>query len=292
MTEEERKRKEQLSLTESGKPLDYSSQYAEDIARLQKQQQERQFDYDPAADRLFQTYADRYQQQGKLAMKDTVGRSSALTGGYGNTYAQAAGQQAYDAYLQKLGDLSLQTYDRAYKRYTDEGDALQQQAENLADAEQEDYRRYLDALSGWREDRGYDYKAARDEEKLAGDRQEKAYGNLYQLIAESGYIPEDGELETAGMTREAAEALRQAYLAALAAKQRSGGSGGGSGSRGTGGGEEEPQPQNMYSAVLAEVNALKTAGSSSSTIASRIQAAFAAGTITAAQRDSLLRSFT
>ena len=60
------------------------------------------FTYDVAKDPLYQQYKDQYVQQGKLAMKDTMGQAAALTGGYGSTYGQQVGQQAYDAYLQKL----------------------------------------------------------------------------------------------------------------------------------------------------------------------------------------------
>ena len=294
MTTEERKRKQELSGTaESAKPADYSSKYADDIARLQKQQQERSFDYDPAADRLYQTYADRYRQQGRLAMKDTVGQTSSLTGGYGNTYSPAAGQQAYDAYLQKLGDIGLETYDRAYRRYTDEGDALQGRLDDLTDAEKEDYQRWLDRQEGWRKDRDFDYSAERDAVKDENDRGKRAYDNLYELILSSGYIPQDDELTNAGMTREAAAALREAYLAALAAKQKTGGSSGSSGGGGKKQTVTEPeQPENRYSAVLAQINALKTAGSDPAAIAERVNAAYNAGTITSAQRDRLLKSFT
>ena len=59
------------------------------------------FSYDAGKDPLYQQYRDSYIQQGKLAMKDTMGQAAALTGGYGSTYGQAVGQQSYDAYLQK-----------------------------------------------------------------------------------------------------------------------------------------------------------------------------------------------
>lgn len=48
---------------------------------------------------LFDQYADYYKRQGMLAMEDTIGRASALTGGYGNSYAEVAGNQAYDSHI-------------------------------------------------------------------------------------------------------------------------------------------------------------------------------------------------
>ena len=48
---------------------------------------------------LFDQYAEYYKRQGMLAMEDTVGRAAAMTGGYGNSYAEVAGNQAYDSHI-------------------------------------------------------------------------------------------------------------------------------------------------------------------------------------------------
>jgi len=53
------------------------------------------FAYDLNGDALWQQYKDQYTTQGKMAMMDTMGQAAALTGGYGSSYSQAAGQQAY-----------------------------------------------------------------------------------------------------------------------------------------------------------------------------------------------------
>ena len=52
------------------------------------------FSYDVNSDALYQQYANQYIQQGKMAMQDTIGQASAMTGGYGNSYAATAGNQA------------------------------------------------------------------------------------------------------------------------------------------------------------------------------------------------------
>lgn len=48
---------------------------------------------------LFDQYADYYKRQGMLAMEDTIGRAASKTGGYGNSYAEVAGNQAYDSHI-------------------------------------------------------------------------------------------------------------------------------------------------------------------------------------------------
>lgn len=79
------------------------------------------FSYDLNGDALYQQLRDKYIQQGKMAMKDTIGRASAMTGGYGNSYAQSIGQQAYDAQLQDLNDIVPELYQLALDKYNTEG---------------------------------------------------------------------------------------------------------------------------------------------------------------------------
>lgn len=82
------------------------------------------FQYDINTDALYQFYNDRFQSQGKKAMMDTMGQAATMTGGYGNTYAQMAGQQAYQDHLQGMNDIIPELYQLALDRYDREGDAL------------------------------------------------------------------------------------------------------------------------------------------------------------------------
>ena len=83
------------------------------------------FTYDLNGDALYQQYKDKYINQGRMAMMDTLGQTSALTGGYGNSYAATAGNQAYQGYLQNLNDVVPQLYQMAYDKYNQEGQDLQ-----------------------------------------------------------------------------------------------------------------------------------------------------------------------
>lgn len=82
------------------------------------------FDYDVNQDELYQQAAAQYAKQGKLAMKDTMGQAAAMTGGYGNSYAQTAGQQVYNAYMDEATDIIPEYYDRALANYTNRKDEL------------------------------------------------------------------------------------------------------------------------------------------------------------------------
>lgn len=79
------------------------------------------FSYDLNGDALYQQYKDKYIQQGKLAMQDTMGQASAMTGGFGSSFAQSVGQQAYQNSLDNLNDIVPELYQMAYDRYNQRG---------------------------------------------------------------------------------------------------------------------------------------------------------------------------
>lgn len=107
------------------------------------------FSYDLNGDALYQQYKDRYITQGKMAMMDTIGQAAALTGGYGNSYAQSVGQQAYHGYLQQLNDKIPELYQLALSKFQMEGDDLKDQASLIAQMENQDYGRYRDQVSDY-----------------------------------------------------------------------------------------------------------------------------------------------
>ena len=82
------------------------------------------FNYSQSKDPLYQQYEDMYTRNAKLAMQDTVGQISALTGGYGNSYAETAGQAMYNQAMAGLNEKSLELYNAAMDRYNMEGQQL------------------------------------------------------------------------------------------------------------------------------------------------------------------------
>lgn len=82
------------------------------------------FKYDLSDDNLFQQAKQQYQAMGKTAMADTIGQASSMTGGYGNSYATTAGNQAYNAYLQELNNSVGDYYAMAMSAYNNETDRL------------------------------------------------------------------------------------------------------------------------------------------------------------------------
>lgn len=113
------------------------------------------FKYDLNADMLYQQYAQQYVNKGRLAMMDTMGQAAGLTGGYGSSYGQMVGQQAYNSYLQELNNMIPEFYDRAYQQYADEGDWLLKQYQLLGDLSDTEYARYSDDYNRWLNERDY-----------------------------------------------------------------------------------------------------------------------------------------
>lgn len=123
----------------------YQSQYKDRIQGLYDQIAGRKdFSYDVNADAMYQQLKDQYVQGGRMAMMDTMGQAQAMTGGYGNSYAQGVGQQAYQGYLQGLNDQVPNLYQIALNRYIQQGDQMLDQYSMLTSQEAQDYARWQD----------------------------------------------------------------------------------------------------------------------------------------------------
>ena len=200
---------------------------------LQKILNREQFSYDLNGDALYQQYKDQHTTQGKMAMMDTMGQAQAMTGGYGNSYAQSVGQQAYQGYLQQLNDRIPELYQLALSKYQMEGDTLYDQAALMAQQEDQDYGRYRDQVSDYNAEleRLYNqYNTERDYDygKWA-DGRDFGYG---QFIDDRNlaYQTERDKIADQQWQAEFDEAKRQYdQQYALSASKSSGGGGGGGG---------------------------------------------------------------
>lgn len=177
---------EDMALHEAKNPGEWSGgTYGKGMDEaLQKVLNRDKFQYDINGDALYQQYKDRYIQQGKQAMMDTMGQASALTGGYGNSYAQQAGQQTYQGYLQGLNDKVPEMYQMALERYNQEGTDLLNKYGLMSDQYAKEYSRYRDSVGDWRAQRDYlatlynnernfDYTGYRD--RVADERWQKEF---------------------------------------------------------------------------------------------------------------------
>lgn len=199
-----------LEQVKASKPGAYQSRWDDELTSLYDQIRNRKkFSYDMGTDPLYQQYREQYQRLGRLAMQDTMGQAAALTGGYGSTYGEQVGQQAYNAYLQNLNDIVPQLQQQAYQRYQDEGTDLYNKYSLVKGREDTDYGRYRDTVSDYYSDLSDARSAYNSERSL----------DQSQWATMLDYWAQKANNENA------------AYLQALAAEQaaakKSGGGGGG-----------------------------------------------------------------
>lgn len=77
------------------------------------------FSYDPKADPTYNQYAETYRRNAELATEDAMAKAAALSGGYGSSYAQAVGNQAYNEQMAHLNDSIPELRNAAYNEYKD-----------------------------------------------------------------------------------------------------------------------------------------------------------------------------
>jgi hypothetical protein len=207
------------------------------------------FRFDLNASALYQMYKNQAIVNGQYAMRDTMGQAAGLTGGYGSSYAQNAGQQAYNRYLEGLNDKVPDIYAQERAAYDQQGDDLYKRWQMLQNMYNSDYDR-------WLSERNWNYQQERDQisdqlqreqiewnrqqeqrswdEKARAENQQRAEDIAWKLIG-IGQMPSDEILAAAGLDKASTEALVAWYAQQMALAGMSGGSSGGSGGSGRSG---------------------------------------------------------
>ena len=202
-------------------PGGYSSGFEDQLQTLYDQIAGREsFSYDPEEDETYRRYARLYAAQGAAAMEDTMGQAASLTGGYGSSYAQAAGQQAYDRYLGELAALVPELRQAALAEYRQEGQALTDRYNMLNQQEKAAYDRWQDTVAQWQKalseaQSSYDDVSAQDEKayqamlKHYADKaeQERKLSAAGAKLEDSGYEADTGK---ESLSSTAADSLQRA----------------------------------------------------------------------------------
>lgn len=214
-------------------PADFTSKWSTQIdAIMDKILNRDKFSYDFSTDPTYNTYKDLYQRQGRMSMMDTVGQSSALTGGYGNSWAQTAGQQAYNQSLQNLNNVVPELQAQAQSQYNAEGQQLQDSYSLMSNERAQDMSEYQQGYNEWAasrdaaqntyaDERNLDYDqygnrlsymqnlAAQENSAYNTDRQ-YAYETAMNLL-QLGKMPSDAMLAAAGLSAADAQKFYNSY---------------------------------------------------------------------------------
>lgn len=177
------KNKSPESSTGSAKrPEEYNSEYtsmAKDI--LNNYLSRDDYDYNVNTDKLYGQYAQKYKREGQNAMRDTIANATALTGGYGNSYAVSAGSQAYQGYLEKLNDIIPELEEKAFERYAYEGEEAKNNLDMISELEASEYEKYRDSMDDYFADREF-YE---DNYRYREDADMELYKAIYDYLLES-----------------------------------------------------------------------------------------------------------
>lgn len=268
---------EQLKAYQAQKPAEYTNRWKDQMdTMLNNILNRKDFQYDVNADPLFQQYRDQYIRNGQLAMRDTMGQAAQLTGGYGNSYAQQAGQQAYNGYMQGLTDKIPELFDLAMQAYNNKTNDMTNRYSLMGTQEGKEYSRYQDGMNAYNAElerlqnlynteRSYDYGQYRDSVTDAQQR----WANAWAMFQSGKDTPEIREI--LGLPEKAAS---------------SGGGGGHSGGGDDGGGSGGTKKKSSATSVFEKVVSNVASGNN---LAATKAVASAGKSITSNQKEQLLR---
>lgn len=147
-----------LQAQEANRPAAFQSQYEGAVQSiLDGILNRKQFDVTTDANyqQLYELAKQRYQANASRSMRDTMAAANTATGGYGNTYSQAVGQQAYDRTMEGLNDQNLALMEMAYRMYQDETADRYNRLNAVNTQDAVDYGRYRDTVGDYQTDRNY-----------------------------------------------------------------------------------------------------------------------------------------
>lgn len=228
MADDKKKQEVSVPVIQHFTPQGYTSPYQQKIDTILHQYQNREpFQFNVNEDALYNQYKDQYIKHGNLAMQDTMGRAAALTGGYGNSYAQTVGQQVYQGYLDDLNEVVPELWQQALDRYQKEGSDMLTEYGLLSDLESQEYSRFQDAAA-------------------------LARSQVDNMIA-MGIMPDSNLIQMAGYSQSYAKQMVKSVKA-----QMSSGSSGGGGS--SGGSRRSSDSSGTITVPMAAAQAAKKSG--------------------------------
>ena len=175
---------QQLEKIQSGK-TSYSDQVK---AMMDKIMNRDKFSYDVDSDPLFQQALASAMNSGKQAMQDTIGQASALTGGYGSTYATSAANQSYNAFIEDAYNNLPEYYQMALEAYQMEGEDMYRQYSMLSAEDDKEFNRYVTAYDATYQHRNRMYDEAYTQYR---DSVSDAFATANLEISEHGQLVSD-----------------------------------------------------------------------------------------------------
>lgn len=178
----------------------YQSTFGDQISALANRYRNNEFSWSAENSADYQTQKDYYRREGQKAQEHTQGAYSANTGGYGNSYAQAAGQRAYGQKMEELASKVPVLRNTALANWNQEQELTLNQIGLMKGLDEMDYSRYRDKVSDqqafmeyyqnkYQTERGLDMTAFQNELQNWSARLSAAQSDLSNIrqLAESQY---------------------------------------------------------------------------------------------------------
>ena len=212
--------------TENNKPDAYVNKWADtQNSLLEEILNEKAFSYtgsDLMNDDMYKMYSEMYEKNARKAMNNAMGEATSLTGGYGSSYSQAAGQQAYDDTMSNMNEIALTLADKAYEKYLNDRSNRYNKLSAVNTQEQSDYGKYRDEVGDWQLDRDYyagryDATYGQDYQKYQDEVAQAQYlANLYASL----YGQASSDELSAWQANRAADEYESSYALSKAADDR------------------------------------------------------------------------
>ncbi len=170
-----------------------------------------EFKYDVNADEIYKIYREQAEKSAEAAQRHTTAQAAGLTGGYGSSYATAAGAQAYSDVMGDVDAMIPELYEAARARYDREGEDLLKRAEaagaygDMLYSESDDYAAYLQEMA--------DAETAKRVHRMGNNAKEgTVYSAAMNYLLNNGKDKDELEKELAGWKYAANDEGVEEYL--------------------------------------------------------------------------------
>lgn len=124
----------------------YKSNYSDTLNSLADKYMNNEFKFNADDSSEYQQYNDKYKREGKVQQENVQGSYSANTGGYTNSYAQAAGQKEYNNFMDELQNKIPSLKNSAYQNWSSQQEDTLNKISTLQGFDNAQYQRYRDKV--------------------------------------------------------------------------------------------------------------------------------------------------
>jgi len=179
----------------------YQSKYGSAVNELvNKYNRDNNFSWSAEGSEEYQGAKDSYRREGEKQFEHTQGSYAANTGGYSNSYAQAAGQRVYNQKMEELTDKIPALRETALNNWSANQERTMNQIGMMQGLDDNQYKRYRDSVADkfsfmqyyqqkYATEKGLDMSAFSNELAMWQARMSGAASNLSSVrqLAESQY---------------------------------------------------------------------------------------------------------